>query len=129
MTRAEQLAAVHDMLMDSRHGGGTFRDDKQRNAVCRAMLATLHLDHLWTQRGPTEQACELMEARGGYLSRGESTLLLVAFDVYNGTAHTSFDHVLYGLDPKRAAMVGTFLVAFAVGGIDAWIEGADRWKR
>src|SRR5580658_3389614 len=44
--------------------GGTimFRDDQQLARACRALLATVHLERLWNERGPTSEASELLEA-------------------------------------------------------------------
>jgi hypothetical protein len=124
--QAAQLASDNYCLT---HSLGIFKNEAQRSEVVRVMLASLHLDFLWVDGRPTEEACGLMEEGGGYLSSGERALLFAAWDVWNGEAHLPFDRLLYGLDPQRMLMMGTFLVAFATGTIDQWLTLADAWQR
>jgi hypothetical protein len=101
-----------------------FENDGQRCEAILVLLASLRLERLWTMKGPTDEACELLEQRGGYLSSGERLLLFVAFDMWNGDGHADFGRLLYSLDGERQTMVGLFLIAMAQGShaIDQWIE-------
>lgn len=101
-----------------------FRNDQQRSEACRVLLRSGRLDHLWTESGPTEEACALLAARGGYLSGGQGVLLLVAFDFWNGEAKVGFDQIAYRLDASRQRRVAELLIALSAGpdAIDQWIE-------
>jgi hypothetical protein len=71
-----------------------LRDDQQLARACRALLATVRLEHLWTEDGPTPQASELLEADGGRLSSGKRTVLLAAWTFWNGACGLRLVEVL-----------------------------------
>lgn len=101
-----------------------FQNDTQRCQAIRVLLSSLGLERMWTTTGPTDEACELLEQKGGYLSSGERLLLFVAFDMWNGDGHADFGKLLYSLDGARQRLVGELLVAMSAETnqtIDAWI--------
>ena len=124
----EILASIERKIGAGPPLAGIFRNDAQRNQVVIAMLGALGLEHLWTPTGPTEEACKLHKSGGGYLSSGERTLVSLAFDVYDGEAHTAFDRLLYNTDLRIMRMMGEFLTMFAAGQIDLWLCHPERWR-
>ena len=75
-----------------------WQSEKQQCQVIGAILHRTHLQSLWTEDGPTREACELLEAGGGPLSHGEAILLRVAFDLWNGEGKATVDDLITVLD-------------------------------
>lgn len=100
-----------------------FRNDRQRCAVAYVLLDSLHMGHLWSVEGPTEEACRLLKRRGGPLSSGEGLVLLAAFDLWNGEGRADFSELLYRLDDTRLHLLGSLLIALGSGsaGVDRWL--------
>lgn len=99
-----------------------WRDDRQRARACRALLATVRLDYLWTPEGPTEEAFRLLEANGGPLSSGERVMVLASFALWNGSGGLTLTEILDVLDPTRAEALCTLVVAVQRGTVEAWLE-------
>jgi hypothetical protein len=80
------------------------RADKQLARACCALLATVHLERLWTEDGPTPEASELLEADGGPLSSGERIVLLAAWTFWNGSGGRRLADILeqFDADPMEA---------------------------
>lgn len=104
-----------------------FRSDQWQSDVARALLRDLGLEHLWTDRGPSDEGVELHDAGGGYLSTGERVILAVAFAVWNGGGGglASIGDVVHRLDNRRLAIVGQLLRAIAHDQVDRWLA----WMR
>jgi Ohr subfamily peroxiredoxin len=98
-----------------------LRDDQQLARACRALLATVRLEGLWTEDGPTPEASELLEADGGPLSSGERIVLLAAWTFWNGSGGLRLAEVLEQLDadPMEALC---FLVMASKYGDDRWVH-------
>jgi hypothetical protein len=96
---------------------------QQCEAIC-ALLARVHLGHLWTATGPTEEACRLLEAKGGYLSHGQALMLQVGFDIWNGCGHATVGDLIGVLDGGNLLAVGSLLVELSNPSpdIDSWLE-------
>lgn len=63
---------------------GTFSSENQQAQICRALLALVHREDLWTDEGPTREACWLFDEGGGTISTTEATVLILAFSVWHG---------------------------------------------
>ena len=98
------------------------RDDQQLALVCNTLLATVRLERLWTDQGPTAEATELLESDGGPLSSGERVMLLAAWAFWNGSGHVTLADVLERLDAGPAEAL-CFLVLASKYGADA----VDDW--
>jgi hypothetical protein len=90
--------------------------ERQKNDAIRAFLATVahgRLADLWTDDGPSEEAVDYID-NGNPLSHGESILLKVAFDVWNGHGKATVDDLLSVLDDAnlRATLDLISLVRF-----------------
>jgi len=100
----------------------SWSTEQQRSDAARALLRSIGHGDLWTDRGPTGEACQLLEEDGGYLSSGGRVILRFAFDCWNGQGRIPADELLYSLDPRRLRLVGTLMVALAEGTVDRWLE-------
>ena len=100
-----------------------FKSEAQQCQAIRILLSSLMLEHLWTAKGPTRRACDLLE--GSPLSSGEQILLRCAFDFWNGAGKVLLYHDLLGvLDGTRLHLVLTLALAVNAGGaaVDEWIR-------
>jgi hypothetical protein len=81
-----------------------LRDDQQLARACRALLATVRLDRLWTEDGPTPEASRLLEADGAPLSSGQRAVLLAAWTFWNGSGGLKLAEILeqFDADPMEA---------------------------
>ena len=79
--------------------------DKQQCVVIRRLLTATHLERLWTNEGPTDEACQLLESKGGPMSHGEIVMLKVAFDLWNGTGNATVDDLVVVLDDDNLRAV------------------------
>jgi hypothetical protein len=100
-----------------------FRDDHQLARACRALLATVCLDHLWSQDGPTSRARDLLERDGGPLSSGERVMLLAAWAFWNGSGGLTLAEVLERLDAEPAEALCFLMMASKYGAdaVDDWL--------
>ena len=106
-----------------------FRSEAQQCQAIRILLASLRLEHLWTEKGPTRQACDWLE--GSPLSSGEQILLRCAFDLWNGAGKVELYRDLLGtLDTERLERVLTLAMAANSGGlaVDKWIIQYNRYS-
>ncbi|HUD64690.1 MAG TPA: hypothetical protein VMQ17_08935 [Candidatus Sulfotelmatobacter sp.] len=100
-----------------------FRSEAQQCQAIRILLASLHMESLWTEKGPTRMACDYLE--GSPLSHGEQILLRCAFDFWNGEGKVMLYRDLLGvLDGPRTMMVLTLAMAATNGAnaVDKWIQ-------
>jgi hypothetical protein len=106
----------------------------------------------WTDRGPTRRASWLKgylrrAPRGGVspsnervaspwrgpipaeqnLSHREKTVLLVAFDFWNGSGDVGFSEVL-GLPPRLVTAISALMAAHCADTSEALAEWIDRWS-
>jgi hypothetical protein len=87
---------------------------------------------MWTERGPTSEAIQIMEANGGPLSSGERVVALAAWAFWNGHDGVSFADVVERLDGRNLRAVAGLMAALASGGtaIEEWIIHAENelWR-
>lgn len=103
----------------------SWPDDRVLSRGLHALLSLAHLGHLWTEDGPTDGAWSFYQKNGGPLSRGERTLLLAAFAIWNSkNRKASFAEVVQ-LDTRLEALL-SFTLACGNGneGVEAWIADA-----
>lgn len=95
-----------------------FRDERQRNAVCRAILPR-GLERVWSEHGPT--LASLPDC-----TPEERAMILLAYALWNGAGGLRVAE-LVSLDAERLALVGSLFQALSEGhdAIDAWLELAD----
>ena len=99
-----------------------FKNEAQQCTAIRCLLASLNLHRLWTQKGPTKQACDYLD--GSPLSSGEQVMLRCAFDFWNGEGKVTLYRDLMGvLDPTRLGKVLSLAMAANSGGeaVEHWI--------
>lgn len=75
-----------------------WEGEAQQCSTIRALLARVQLEHLWTAEGPTEAASRLLKDNGGPMSHGETVMLRVAFDLWNGHGKATLDDLVGVLD-------------------------------
>ncbi len=103
-----------------------WASESARCKAIRTMLQTTPgVARLWGASGPTQQACELLDQGGGYLSSGERVLLRAAFDLWNGRGACQVGDLLDTLDEKRLRAVAVALLA-RDGGVVPMLEEAAR---
>ena len=78
--------------------------DRQPLGVIHVLLHAVGLDHLW-QEAPTAEAIALLAQGGGYLSSGQTVMLKIAFDLWNGEGNADLPSILTCLDPQRLALI------------------------
>ncbi len=86
-------------------------EDARTQTILR-LLETAHLYSpdaridrgLWTEEGPTQVALGYLK-NGAPLSHGESLVLLVAFDLWNGGGGAEVGDLLYTLDARNLRAV------------------------
>lgn len=103
-----------------------FRNEAQQVKACRALLAGVHLERLWDDQGPTDEAVAILEKRGGPLSHGEALMVSAAWAIWNGSGWASLAETISGpLDDQNLRRLGTLLIALGdsrgSAAIDAWI--------
>lgn len=103
-----------------------FRDDQQRSAACRALLATGGLERLWTDRGPTAKARRLLtETPDPPLSAGHRALFLAAWAFWTGErVPLGFDE-LVGLAEAEPICKLTTATIYGPKAIDVWLTRSD----
>ncbi len=102
-----------------------FRNDRQRSAVCRALLARVGMRELWGPAGPDLAAQR--RTRLDALPRESAVLVLTCWALWDGTGIAAVTD-LFSLSGANLRAVGELLHDGALGpqGIDAWLE---RWSR
>jgi hypothetical protein len=105
-----------------------FRDDNQLAHACGVLLATVRLERLWDDHGPTSEATELLEADGGPLSSGERVMLLAAWAFWNGSGGLTIAEVLERLDGEPAEALCFLVMASKYGAdaVDDWLAEHGR---
>ncbi len=101
-----------------------FRDEAQRDAVCRTLLRTGSLELLWTADGPADDFVALVAGDyPGVVTAEESALLSVVWSLWTG--HGVFGRRLpvRQLEPLFLGVLAELAVAHALGpsAIDAWL--------
>ena len=130
-----EIIGVYDYSAGDRHGLG--------RSPARILLALAGLDDetLWTERGPSRRASWIKgylhrgEASAGLrrrgpvqaLSRREKTMLLVAFDIWNGTGAVPFTEIL-NLPPRLVRAVAGVMEASVSDDPDALGGWMSRWS-
>ncbi len=89
-----------------------WQSEKQQCEVIRALLGRVRLERLWTETGPTAEACRLLQDAGGPMSHGEIVMLRVAFDLWNGHGKATVYELISVLDNGNLRAV---LAAIASG--------------
>lgn len=99
-----------------------YRNDKQGCVAIRLLLASLGMEGLWTETGPTSTAVKYLE--GSPLSSGEQLLLRAAFDLWNGHGKVTLWDLMGTLDATRTELLFSLALAVTNGGhaVDTWIE-------
>lgn len=90
-----------------------FENEAQWTAACHTLMKIGGREDLWLPTGPTEEARQLRELRGGPLSPGERVMLLVAFAFWDADETLRFRE-LSRLSPENLFAVGSLLAALAV---------------
>lgn len=93
-----------------------WQTDTQASETIIAMLKSVRLDRLWTKDGPTEEACEYLDAGGGPLSHGEQIMLRVAFDLWNSKGKATLDDLVAVLDDRCLRAVLRAVLVLRPGG-------------
>jgi hypothetical protein len=92
-----------------------FRDDLQLANCCRALLAQVRLERLWTNAGPTSEALSLLDRDGGPLSSRERIMLLAAFAFWNGRGGLRLAEILETLDLQPTKAICALAIAVKHG--------------
>lgn len=108
--------------------GSMLRDDQELARACRALLASVRLERLWMEDGPTPEAYRLLEADGGSLSSGQRIVLLAAWTFWNGSGGLKLAEVLeqFDADPMEALC---FLVMASKCSDNRWVQQRLRTSR
>ena len=114
-----------------------FRDEKQRAMVCHALMRLvrqeklfLPIDDIGSSGGPSGNAMReftLILEGGSHLSRGEKTMLSLAWYFWNGYGNVPIGDIM-ALEPSLVEAIGTLISASSGKNpllIDQWI---DAWK-
>lgn len=103
-----------------------WASERVRNETIRRMLSTTpQVARMWGIAGPSDEAVQLLDEDGGYLSSAERLLLKVAFDIWNGHGHCSVGELLDTLDEVRLRAVVVALLQ-RDGGVVPLLEEAAR---
>jgi hypothetical protein len=100
-----------------------FRNDEQLARACHVLLAKVRLGRLWTDRGPTAEASELLRTNGGPLSSGERIVVLAAWAFWNGSGRVTLAEIVEQLDGEPAEALCFLILATKYGAdaVDDWI--------
>ncbi len=110
-----------------------FRDDAQASRIIRVLLATVALEDLWSEMGPTQRARSHRNQRT--LPLRQRVMLRVAWDLWAtwkpGIGGTNLKQVLLQAPKPALRMLGELFVALSVEApperkqeVESWIE---RW--
>jgi hypothetical protein len=89
----------------------------------RALLRPLHLEHLWTAAGPTQEAMHIRRTLGHPLNGAARVLVLAAFDVWDQKGGALFGEIIHLLEVEH--LVRLFALAIAVKADDD--ETLNHW--
>ncbi len=107
-----------------------FQNAEQANRAVSVLLSAMPgTSTLWTPRGPTEKARELIDADGGPLPSNERALLLAAWTLFGGRAARRFSDLLDSLSGEPLCRLFALVLAIDAGAsaVDRWLVGAERW--
>ena len=110
-----------------------WKNDVQASRAIKRLLsvcfrgAAHRTDAWWTDDGPTEQACAHVYAGKHGLSHGESIMLRVALDFWNGEGGVGFAEIIETLDETNLRAVLSLARAHHAGpdAVEEWIGQAD----
>jgi hypothetical protein len=102
-----------------------FRDDAQAARALRALLATLGLDYLWSEKGPNQSALTLRREGCGSLSPAQDVLFHAAWSLWDraAPAKVRFDELVRILDRPACEALFSLVIAYLDGppAVEAWI--------
>jgi hypothetical protein len=103
----------------SRERGPVFRDERQRNAVCRAILPDGY-EEGWTETGPSLASLPSC-------TPADRAMILLAWALWNGSGGLQVAELVM-LDAERLAVVGSLFQALSEGprAIDVWLAANCR---
>jgi hypothetical protein len=105
-----------------------FRDDAQAARALRALLGTLGLEDIWSERGPSQSAVALRRDEGRSLSPPQALLLEAAFAFWEraAPARVRLDEVIRVLDRRTSEALFSLVIAYQGGpeAVDAWLAAA-----
>ncbi len=88
--------------------------------ACRALLAMVSLEKLWTNLRPTPAALELLAGDGGNLSSAERIVLLAAFAFWNGEGSLRLAEMI-PFEPSVAICALVVAVLQGPDAVDEWL--------
>jgi len=111
----------------------------QRVRACRALLALIGYEHLWTEDGPTALAKKFVDQYGGPMSNLQWTLYQFVWYVWGRASDVKVQELMHLPDPLGELAV-SLLHALKRGpdAVEAWLEQAQpastspktkRWRR
>jgi hypothetical protein len=100
-----------------------FRDNSQRVAVLRKLLAVRRIESLWSATGPTGQAYMVLDRDDNSLPADERRLLLLCFELWTSQGRVLHREASHGLNGEVAVALSSLLQAVESGdaAVDAWI--------
>lgn len=101
-----------------------FANDIQLARCCRALCERVRLIGMFTESGPTKQAVKLYQDNGGYLSSGETVMLMAAFAFWNSSNDKlSLGRILAVLDNSHTVALASLMAAYAGGAaeVEKWL--------
>ncbi len=94
-----------------------WASEKQQCQVIRELLGNVHLERLWTDEGPTDEAYRFLKAKRRAMSHGEAIMLQVAFDLWNRSGNATVGDLVTVLDDGNLrAVLAAIAVCRPVGG-------------
>ena len=100
-----------------------FRDERQGSRAILALLKPAGLDRLWSVDGPSDEACRIVDQKGGTLSGRDRVLVLAAFAFWRGRGGVTLDNAVAALDADHAERLCSLWIARSRGAhaADAWV--------
>lgn len=100
-----------------------FRDNSQRVAALRKLLALRGIESLWSATGPTGHAYMILDHDDDSLPTDERRLLLLCFDLWRSQGRVLPREASHGLNGEVAEALSSLLQAVESGdaAVDAWI--------
>lgn len=92
--------------------------------VCKALLRRIGCDDYWSSAGPSRVARNIRDGQVVASGDEEFLLLMLAFDLHDGTGEAKAYDLLTSLDPPELAAVGSLLVALSEGpdAVGRWLQ-------
>jgi hypothetical protein len=111
----------------------------QRVRACKALLALMGYEHLWTEDGPTAEAKKLVDQYGGPMSNPQWTLYQFIWFVWGRPSDVKVQELMQLPNPQ-GELAAALLHALKSGSdaVEAWLERAEgaaqspqtkRWNR